>query len=63
MYGNTFSFFWSVYWIDFWYFVSKRNKLVIGKNFEQINARLDQCEQNININILEMSLLEVSFIE
>ena len=63
MYGNTFSFFWSVSWIGFWHFVSKSNKLVIWENFEQINEKLDQYEQNINIDTLQISLLEVSFIE
>lgn len=35
MYGNVFSFFWVIDWIDFWYFISKRNKLVIGKTFKK----------------------------
>ena len=63
MYGNTFSFFWSVSWINFWRFVSKSNKFVILENFEQINEKLDQYEQNINIDTLQISLLEVIFIE
>ena len=63
MYGNTFSFFWSVSWISFWCFVSKSNKFVILENFEQINEKLDQYEQNINIDTLQISLLEVIFIE
>lgn len=65
MYGNTFSLFWSVSWIvswiGFWHFVSKRNKLVIWENFEQLNAKLDQYEQNININILQMSFFVGKF--
>lgn len=33
------------------------------ENFEQINEKLDQYEQNINIDTLQISLLEVIFDE